>query len=305
MSSDDAHAYAFMAGFDGDWRDSWWNEDFLELMARRWRLAEVRTALDLGCGVGHWGQRLMRWMPPDARLTGVDRQPDFLPQARARAESRGLADRCDWLEATAEALPFPDESFDLVTCQTVLMHVADPAPVLAEMRRVLRPGGLIAVAEPDNYATDAAEHSADPHLSAEERQTLLTLLDLCDRGKIALGDGDSSIAGKLPRLFMQAGLRPTVYQSDKCATLLPPYTGHQRTDVDQRLEWIDADISIGGDRDGMRARFIAGGGTDDAFDVAWPLAMRTQGRVGAALRAGTHISAGSFVMLLVSARREG
>jgi 2-polyprenyl-3-methyl-5-hydroxy-6-metoxy-1,4-benzoquinol methylase len=46
------------ADYFGATRDFWWNHDFLELMSARWRLAAVRSVLDVGCGVGHWGRCL-------------------------------------------------------------------------------------------------------------------------------------------------------------------------------------------------------------------------------------------------------
>ena len=46
---------AHSAEYFGDTRDHWWNLDFLRLMAKRWELGSVRDALDVGCGVGHWG----------------------------------------------------------------------------------------------------------------------------------------------------------------------------------------------------------------------------------------------------------
>ena len=46
LSKEDYHK---LTGFDGDWRDTWWNDDFLSMMARRWRLEQVQTVLDVGC----------------------------------------------------------------------------------------------------------------------------------------------------------------------------------------------------------------------------------------------------------------
>jgi SAM-dependent methyltransferase len=133
-----ADEYAWLVGFDGDWRDSWWSGDFLELVARRLRLGEVRAAVDVGCGVGHWGRTLLPLLHPEATLAGVDREPAFAARAATEAEARGIAGRASYRQGVAEALPLPDESADLVTCQTVLMHVADPRAVIAEMRRVRR-----------------------------------------------------------------------------------------------------------------------------------------------------------------------
>ncbi|MCA9720649.1 MAG: class I SAM-dependent methyltransferase [Myxococcales bacterium] len=144
---DDPARYIELAGFEGEWRELWWDQDFLRLMARRLGLGEVRRALDVGCGAGHWGRTLLPHLPGDAELVGVDRVEAFLELAAREAVARELDGRCRYQLAAAESLPFPDASFDLVTCQTVLIHVADPARALAEIHRVLRPGGRLVFIE--------------------------------------------------------------------------------------------------------------------------------------------------------------
>ena len=86
LSVDD---YRALTGFDGDWRDTWWDDDFLAMMGRKWRLHEVRTALDVGAGVGHWGQRLLRHMDEAATLSGIDAEPTWVsfPKRSGRAAS--------------------------------------------------------------------------------------------------------------------------------------------------------------------------------------------------------------------------
>src|SRR5262249_28625283 len=138
------------AEYFGETRDYWWNPDFLALMGRRLALDRVHDVLDVGCGVGHWGQLLAGVLPKSARVQGVDPDPSWVEQAVARAAARGLADRFRYQVAIAEKLPFADASFDLVTCQTVLIHVPDPGAAIDEMIRVTRPGGLILAAEPNN-----------------------------------------------------------------------------------------------------------------------------------------------------------
>src|SRR5262245_1374279 len=106
----------------GDTRDHWWNLDFLQLMAKRWSFEAVHNVLDVGCGVGHWGMLLAQVLPEDARVTGIDRDPIWVEKASARAKASGLGDRFAYRAAEAQRLPFPDNTFDLTTCQTVLIH---------------------------------------------------------------------------------------------------------------------------------------------------------------------------------------
>src|SRR6185436_18728119 len=123
------------------------------LIAHRLRLSELRSMLDVGCGVGHWGRLLLPLCHPEASLVGVDREVRSL---EAAAQTARDAKRCSYRAADLAALPFPDGSFSLVTCQTVLIHVADVRAALAELLRVLAPGGLLLLAEPNNLAGRAA-----------------------------------------------------------------------------------------------------------------------------------------------------
>jgi len=131
------------AEYFGETRDHWWNQDFLRLMATRWRFDAVRELLDVGSGVGHWARALSRVLPAEARVTGVDLEPVWVEKANASAASSGLADRYRCVLGDMHALPFADATFDCVTCQTVLIHSPDPARAVAEMVRVVRPGGLV------------------------------------------------------------------------------------------------------------------------------------------------------------------
>jgi ubiquinone/menaquinone biosynthesis C-methylase UbiE len=95
--------------------------------------------LDVGSGTGIVARRVALRVRPHGPVTGFDLSPDMLAVARATAKQAGLA--IDWQEGRAEAVPFPDESFDLVLSQFALMFFTDRAKALAEMRRVLHPGG--------------------------------------------------------------------------------------------------------------------------------------------------------------------
>jgi SAM-dependent methyltransferase len=103
--------------------------------------------LDVGCGPGSITVGLTRAVAP-GEVVGVDLAPDVLDAARALAAEQGLSP-LRFETARAEALPFPDASFDAVFAHTLLEHVPDAAPVLGEMWRVLRSGGLLGVRDAD------------------------------------------------------------------------------------------------------------------------------------------------------------
>jgi ubiquinone/menaquinone biosynthesis C-methylase UbiE len=104
------------------------------------RLAAPRagqSALDVGTGTGHYAAYLDDL---GLRVTGIDASPAMLEVARARPSDVA------WQEGDAAALPYPADSFDLVLSVTMLEFVPDPAAALAEMYRVLRPGGRLVAA---------------------------------------------------------------------------------------------------------------------------------------------------------------
>ncbi|MEM1418128.1 MAG: methyltransferase domain-containing protein [Myxococcota bacterium] len=298
-----AESYGERHAFENDWRDGWWNADFLDLMAERWALADVRDVLDVGCGVGHWGQLLAPRCHADVRLSGVDHEGGFRERAEARARERGL--RFTFHEASGARLPFDDASFDLVTCQTVLMHVPDPAAVLGEMHRVARPGGLVVASEPNNLGNVLVEALAEPRPDFEETLVLLRFHEALHRGKIALGQGDSSIGERLPGLFAREGFADVqVVANDRCPALVPPYDApDQQRDLAQTLKWMEGQVSGWGAKEDVRALHRAAGEPDAAFERAWALLAARNARFREAVEAGTYVGARGMTHYLVSGRR--
>ncbi len=101
-----------------------------------------RSILDVATGTA--GVAISLAAATDARITGVDISDAMLQRGRRRVERSGLEGRIKLEHARAEALPFPPESFDAVSFTYLMRYVADPAATLAELARVLRPGGHMA-----------------------------------------------------------------------------------------------------------------------------------------------------------------
>jgi ubiquinone/menaquinone biosynthesis C-methylase UbiE len=103
---------------------------------RRW-VCSRGDVLEVAVGTG----LNLSFYPADVRLTGVDLSPAMLAVARQRADDLGRD--VDLREADAQALPFADATFDTLVCTLALCAIPDERAAIAEMRRVLRPGGRL------------------------------------------------------------------------------------------------------------------------------------------------------------------
>ncbi len=111
------------------------------LLKRKFDVSRFRDILDVGSGAGQLLRHLLKFAAPEARIVACDLSTQMLRRARRRLRS----DRPVLCTADITCLPFGDESFDCVTCGWVLEHLPDPRPGLAEMARVLRPGGSVLI----------------------------------------------------------------------------------------------------------------------------------------------------------------
>lgn len=112
-----------------------------DLVARLPRLT-TGTVLEVACGTGIVTEQLRKALPSDVRVVATDLNEPMLVYART---ARRLGAGVEWEPADAQALPFPDASVDVVVCQFGLMFVPDKEAALREARRVLKPGGTLAL----------------------------------------------------------------------------------------------------------------------------------------------------------------
>jgi len=116
------------------------------------------TVLDIGCGPGTDLQRLADITGSEGAVIGVDRDPAMVAEAGRRVA--GLA-TVSLREGDVHDLPLAAASVDRARTDRVLQHVADPATAMAEARRVLRPGGVLGMAEPDWDTVTVADDDLD------------------------------------------------------------------------------------------------------------------------------------------------
>ena len=166
---------------------------------RAWACSQASgDVLEVAIGTG---LNLPRY-PAGITLTGIDLSPAMLAIARDRARALGMA--VSLREASADALPFPDASFDTVVCVVSLCNIPDDKAAITEMFRVLRPGGRLVLL--DHVASDrrwvlAVERLLEP-LSLRMNGDYLTRrpLPLVEAAGFAIADSQRSKTGIIERL---------------------------------------------------------------------------------------------------------
>jgi ubiquinone/menaquinone biosynthesis C-methylase UbiE len=291
----------------GPQRDFWWNHDFLDLMATRWRLCEATSLADIGCGRCHWSRLLYPYLRAPARFAGIDREPQWVAEAAQHfrhAFPHLPADLLTFAEGDATKIPLPDDSFDVVTCQTVLMHLARPLEALREMFRILRPGGLLVCVEPNNLWNYLAFTSLTAAEPVEQLVRRFEFWLRYHRGKLAAGQGDHTIGDLLPGYFAEIGLTQIeVHQSDRTASLFPPYnTPAQQALIAQDQQWKGSTTGPW-DREEVRRCLLKGGGTDEFFERGFAEVLKKFSQEQQAISSGTFHTAGGGMTYLVSGRK--
>lgn len=172
--------------------------------------------LDVGCGTGAQSRTLAR-RPGVAEVVGVDQLELFLERARELAAD---LPNLRFERSDAHTLPFDDESFDVAVLHTVLTHVADAEAVVAEVYRVLKAGGTMAIYDGDFTTMSAALFDGDP-------------LQACMEGFLDGNVNDRYLARRLRPLVVAAGFRPGETRSH----------GHLDTaDPELTLGWLDKGV---------------------------------------------------------------
>ena len=114
-------------------------------LLRRLNLKPSLTVLEVGPGPGYYSVAIARAIP-GGKLILLDVQPEMLDMARERIESSGFTN-VDYVQGDAASVPLESGSVDVALLVCVLGEVPEPAAVLGEIRRVLRPGGMLSLTE--------------------------------------------------------------------------------------------------------------------------------------------------------------
>jgi demethylmenaquinone methyltransferase/2-methoxy-6-polyprenyl-1,4-benzoquinol methylase len=149
------------------WQDPQWRRALVDAVAPE----AGERLLDVATGTGMVAAELLS--RADCTVVGLDQSPQMLSAARTRF-TRDDSDRVRLLEGQAEALPFPDASFDALTFTYLLRYVDDPPATIRELARVVRPGGRIA----------SLEFGVPPRLPARAAWRLYTAVGLPLLGRL-------------------------------------------------------------------------------------------------------------------------
>jgi ubiquinone/menaquinone biosynthesis C-methylase UbiE len=184
-------------------------------------LPQARQILALGCGTGIEVRALRRLTGPDTAIVGVDHSSTLLDVARRLTADEGLSDNVTYQTGDAHQLPFRGGEFDIVTLHTLISHADDPLRMLREARRVVRPGGTVAIFDGD-YASLTFAYP-DHALAKTIEEKLMQLIVANPR-----------VMRDLPRVLRQAGLE------------LVETVGRVYANIGTSSFWVSAAESYGG-----------------------------------------------------------
>ncbi|HSQ31507.1 MAG TPA: methyltransferase domain-containing protein [Gemmatimonadaceae bacterium] len=195
--------------------------------------------LDVACGTGIVTRLAAEQVGPSGSAAGLDVNAGMLSVARSIAAAANAPIR--WYETTAESIPLPDDTFDVVLCQLGLMFVADKDAAVREMRRVTVPGGRILVSVPTPTPFfDVLDGAFERHLPAGAGFV---------RAVFSLND-----TVEVERLFRDAGLEDFSVRRESLELLLPSareflWQYVQSTPLAGVVERADSDILAALERD--------------------------------------------------------
>jgi len=244
-------------------RRNMWTDETIERLARWMNLRPGLTAVDIGCGLGYLGYTYWKYFGDGGHYIGVDIAGKLLGDAAETCKEWAIGGRADFIEGDAYHIPLPDNTADWVMSQVVMMHLEYPERVLAEMVRILKPGGLILCKEPDNLRPVlVGACSSLPEYDIETRLLVHKVLYTVNRGRKKMGRGDAGIAPKIPHMLTGLGIDEIEVRVKESASYLePPYpTEVQKQTAANMKKYMLADDQFKAHTDEQKEEFLAGGG---------------------------------------------
>ncbi len=143
--------------------------------------------LDMACGDGVYSVWLAEHVGASGSVVGVDIAPAYLEAAEERVRRSSYADRISLQAGSIDSLPFPDDQFDLAWCAHSLYSLPDPVAALRELRRVVRPGGTVAILENDTLHHMLLPWPAELELAIRKAQLEVLEAETQLTGKFYIG----------------------------------------------------------------------------------------------------------------------
>lgn len=161
-----------------------------EDLIRRAALKPGERVLDVGCGTGVVTRLAAERVGRDGKVAGLDINPAMLAVARSVTPSETSI---EWHQASAEAIPLPDATFDAVLCQLSLQFVGDRGKALSEMHRVLAPSGrlVLSVAGPAHPMFETLADAMGRHVSAQAAGFVKAVFSMHDDAELEALLGDA------------------------------------------------------------------------------------------------------------------
>ena len=199
-----------------------YEKNFVPAIFADWATILVETAsvdagqsvLDVACGTGIVARTAATRVGQTGHVTGIDQSPSMIAMARR------VRPDLDWREGEAAKMPFPEESFDVVLSQAGLMFFPDRVAALREMRRLLRPGGTIAV---QVWGSSPGYHLTSQLLEEVAGKEVAEIF----RAPFVLSD-----PGEVKSLFVQAGFASPKVDTHQGSARFPSIEAFARTEID-------------------------------------------------------------------------
>ncbi len=234
---------------EGKWSVYFQNPEFIEQtrmsmalpeykpLIRKWcGIRDGAEVLDVGCGTGYFA-RLLAGGDEDVTVTGIDRDDIFIDYAKRKASEESLD--IDFVLGDALHLPFEDNSFDVVGSHTFLTSMPDPKGAFDEMKRVVRPGGIIASVTSMSFYPPGISLGIYPEecdVWKKEMDTLLIRLTRAYMKIDPISERASGVApAAVPHFFAEQGMeRVSAYPVGHMVSV-----SNAAMPVEDKVRWIE------------------------------------------------------------------
>ncbi|WP_316224785.1 MULTISPECIES: class I SAM-dependent methyltransferase [unclassified Bradyrhizobium] len=205
-------------------RLGWWDPTWIQHIAKACGFSHAERVCDLGAGAGHWTQVLAQALPWErTAVVALDSDPQWVEVLRDNAALAMSVAKLEVIRGDATDTGLPANSFDLVTCQTLALHLNSPAALVREMIRLAKPGGMIVMAEPINVINRAQVGAAIACLEPHEAGLLVEIWMAYHKGIRVEHNYDYDIAIRLKGIIEGCGVKSEdilCFKNPKAITIL-------------------------------------------------------------------------------------